>query len=123
MPEWKGIYGDLFWTPLAFKSLLQLRECVPERHFLLFSQGIPPEIFLMKQVQIGGSELRTSRLAYGCWRIIPGGKAIEVTPDREQGARKAILAALDAGYTMFDHADIYSDGLGEWVFGRWLRDN
>ena len=77
----------------------------------------------MKQVQIGGTELRTSRLAYGCWRIIPGGKAIEVTPDREQGARKSILAAYEAGYTMFDHADIYSDGLGEWVFGRLLRDN
>jgi len=77
----------------------------------------------MKQVQIGGSDLRSSRLAYGCWRIIPGGKAVEVTPDREQGARKAILAAYEAGYTLFDHADIYSDGLGEWVFGRWLRDN
>lgn len=82
-----------------------------------------PEIFAMQQVQIGGSELRASRLAYGCWRIIAGGKAIEVTPDREQAARKSIMTAFDAGYTLFDHADIYSDGLGEWVFGRLLRDN
>ena len=77
----------------------------------------------MQQVQIGDSDLRASRLAYGCWRIIAGGKAVEVTPDRENAARKAIMAAVDAGYTMFDHADIYSDGLGEWVFGRVLRDN
>src|SRR5688572_549794 len=77
----------------------------------------------MQQVQIGTSELRASRLVYGCWRIIASGKAVEVTPDRENAARKAILAAVDAGYTMFDHADIYSDGLGEWVFGRLLRDN
>ena len=77
----------------------------------------------MEQVQIGDSDLRASRLAYGCWRIIAGGKAVEVTPDRENAARKAIMAAVDAGYTMFDHADIYSDGLGEWVFGRVLRDN
>ncbi|HVK58003.1 MAG TPA: aldo/keto reductase [Candidatus Kapabacteria bacterium] len=77
----------------------------------------------MQQVQIGDSELRSSRLAYGCWRIIPGGKAVEVTPDREGMARKAVLAAVDAGYTLFDHADIYSDGLGEWVFGRILREN
>lgn len=77
----------------------------------------------MQEVQIGGSDLRTSRLVYGCWRIIAGGKAVEVTPDREQAARKAILAAHEAGYTMFDHADIYSDGLGEWVFGRLLRDS
>jgi predicted oxidoreductase len=90
---------------------------------LLFGGVFLPEIFLMEQVQMGESELRTSRLAYGCWRIMPGGKAIEVTPDREEAARKAILAAYDAGYTMFDHADIYSDGLGEWVFGRVLRDN
>jgi predicted oxidoreductase len=48
---------------------------------------------------------------------------VEVTPDRESSARKAILAAFDSGYTLFDHADIYSDGLGEWVFGRLLRDN
>lgn len=77
----------------------------------------------MQQVQIGESDLRVSRLAYGCWRIIAGGKAVEVTPDREKSARKAILAAVDAGYTLFDHADIYSDGLGEWVFGRLLREN
>lgn len=76
----------------------------------------------MQQVQIGGSELRTSRLAYGCWRIIASGKAVEVTPDREQAARKAILSAYDSGYTLFDHADIYSDGLGEWVFGRLLKE-
>jgi predicted oxidoreductase len=48
---------------------------------------------------------------------------VEVTPEREVDARKAILAAFDAGYTLFDHADIYSDGLGEWVFGRVLREN
>jgi predicted oxidoreductase len=67
--------------------------------------------------------LECSRLVYGCWRIISGGKPVEVTPERENDARKAITAAYDAGYTLFDHADIYSDGLGEWVFGRWLREN
>ena len=49
----------------------------------------------MQQVQIGASDLRASRLAYGCWRIIAGGKAVEVTPVREGAARKAILAAVD----------------------------
>jgi len=76
----------------------------------------------MKQIQLPGSELRCSRLAYGCWRIIAAGKAVEVTPEREDDARRAILAAADNGYTLFDHADIYSDGLAEWVFGRLLRD-
>jgi predicted oxidoreductase len=76
----------------------------------------------MQQIQLHGSELRCSRLAYGCWRIIAAGKAVEVTPEREGDARKAILAAYDSGYTLFDHADIYSDGLAEWVFGRLLRE-
>lgn len=76
----------------------------------------------MQQIQLSTSELRSSRLAYGCWRIIAAGKAVEVTPDREAEARKAILAAYDAGYTLFDHADIYSDGLSEWVFGRLLKE-
>lgn len=76
----------------------------------------------MQQVQLQGSELRSSRLAYGCWRIIAAGKAVEVTPEREEDARKAILAAYDSGYTLFDHADIYSDGLAEWIFGRLLRE-
>jgi len=76
----------------------------------------------MQQVQLHGTELRCSRLAYGCWRIIAAGKAVELTPDREEDARKAILAAYDSGYTLFDHADVYSDGLAEWVFGRLLRE-
>jgi predicted oxidoreductase len=76
----------------------------------------------MQQIQLRGTQLSSSRLAYGCWRIIAGGKAVEVTPEREADARKAILAAYEAGYTLFDHADIYSDGLGEWVFGRILKE-
>jgi predicted oxidoreductase len=77
----------------------------------------------MQQVQLKSSDLKCSRLAYGCWRIIAAGKAVEVTPEREAEARKSIMAAYDAGFTLFDHADIYSDGLGEWVFGRVLKAN
>ena len=58
----------------------------------------------MEQIQLPGSELRSSRLGFGCWRIIAAGKAVEVTPEREDDARKAILAAYDSGYTLFDHA-------------------
>jgi predicted oxidoreductase len=109
-------FVEICWVPGDCENWI-------ERYFSLFSWGILPSSFFMQQVELGGNALRSSRLAYGCWRIMPGGKAVEVTPDREQGARKAILAAYDAGYTMFDHADIYSDGLGEWVFGRVLKEN
>ena len=40
--------------------------------------------------------------------------------DREKGKR-AVLAAVDAGYTLFDHADIYGGGECESLFGEVLR--
>jgi predicted oxidoreductase len=70
----------------------------------------------MQSIQIGSSPLKTSRLAYGCWRI---------AETEEQGrtlGRAAVLAAFDAGYTLFDHADIYCGGRAESAFGAVLRD-
>lgn len=43
------------------------------------------------------------------------------TADREKGKR-AVLAAVDAGYTLFDHADIYGSGACESLFGEVLRE-
>ena len=57
--------------------------------------------------------LTTSRLAYGCMTL--GGL------DRA-GAQAAVDAALDAGVTLFDHADIYARGESEAAFGRLLAD-
>jgi len=69
----------------------------------------------MKTIPIGGSPLRSSRLAYGCWRI--------AERDAAPGSgRRAVLAAVDAGYTLFDHADIYCDGEAEKVFGQVLKE-
>jgi predicted oxidoreductase len=46
----------------------------------------------------------------------------KLTPQLESAGRAAILAAYEAGYTHFDHADIYGNGLCEEIFGRVLRD-
>ena len=70
----------------------------------------------MKTILLGKSSLRSSRLAYGCWRIAPTEEA-----GRTLG-RTAILAAYEAGYTLFDHADIYCDGRAEQAFGAVLRE-
>lgn len=59
------------------------------------------------------SSIQPSRLAYGCMRI---------AEDRERGKR-AVRAAIDAGYTLFDHADIYGDGQSEYIFGAVLRES
>ncbi len=65
----------------------------------------------MKTTPLAG--LRTSRLAYGCMTL--GGL------DRAD-AQAALDAALDAGLTLFDHADIYSGGRSESLFGEILAD-
>lgn len=76
----------------------------------------------MQTVLIGKSSLRASRLAYGCWRIAGTWDPAEVTPEMEAKGRAAVLAAVDAGYTLFDLADIYCHGVCESVLGRILAD-
>ncbi len=70
----------------------------------------------MKISTLGKSKLRASRLAYGCWRIA------ETEEMGRTSGRAAILAAFEAGYTLFDHADLYCDGRAESAFGSVLRD-
>ncbi len=77
----------------------------------------------MKTQTIGVSSLVTTRLAYGCMRYVGTWNPSEITPEREDQARKAIASALDAGYTLFDHADIYCRGGCERVFGDFLAEN
>ena len=76
----------------------------------------------MKTQALGKSSLRSSRLAYGCMRISGTAGRDRLTPELESAARRAVLAAYEAGYTQFDHADIYGDGRCEEIFGRVLKD-
>lgn len=75
----------------------------------------------MKKVPLGQSTLLSSRLAYGCWRLAGTWDSAAVTPDAIDRGREAVLAAFDAGYTLFDHADIYCDGVSETIFGKVLK--
>ena len=66
--------------------------------------------------------MECSRLAYGCWRITGVITHPPIDNEHEKKGHEAVIAAYEAGYTMFDLADIYSAGLAEEVFGRTLRD-
>jgi len=77
----------------------------------------------METVSLGTSQLQTSRLAYGCWRIAGTWNPAEVTPEKDDVGRRAVAAALEAGYTMFDHADIYCRGHAETLFGQVINAN
>ena len=72
----------------------------------------------MQTITLGNSDLESSRLVYGCMRIAGDGSK----DDREKGKR-AVHAAIEAGYTQFDQADIYSSGRCEELLGEVLRES
>lgn len=63
---------------------------------------------------LGRSGLVISEIAYGNW--ITHGSQVE-----EDAAQACIKAALDAGITTFDTADVYARGAAEEVLGRGLK--
>jgi predicted oxidoreductase len=76
----------------------------------------------VKTQTLGRSTLTSSRLAYGCMRINAGQSRDRLTPEQEAAGRRAIVTAYEAGYTHFDHADIYGNGVCEEIFGRVLAE-
>src|SRR5664280_427834 len=62
---------------------------------------------IMQTIPLGVSTLTSSRLAYGCCRA---------------AGRRAIIAAYEAGYTLFDNADIYCQGEAERILGDVLKE-
>jgi predicted oxidoreductase len=76
----------------------------------------------MKSQKIGKSKFVSSRLAYGCMRVAGVWDPAKVTPELEAQGKKAIVAAYEAGYTFFDHADIYCGGACETIFGKVLKE-
>jgi len=73
----------------------------------------------MKSVSL--SSLKVSRMAYGCWRVAGTWDPSKVTPAAQASGRKAILAAYEAGFTLFDQADIYCHGETEKILGQVLK--
>jgi predicted oxidoreductase len=77
---------------------------------------------MMQSIPLGVSSLSSSRLAYGCWRVAGTWNPAEVTPESRAAGRRAIIAAYEAGYTLFDNADIYCLGEAERILGAVLKE-
>lgn len=77
----------------------------------------------MKTQFLGTSGIETTRLAYGCMRISGTWERSEVDAEAIKRGKASISAAVDAGYTFFDHADIYGDTTCESIFGEALKEN
>ncbi|AXK62000.1 aldo/keto reductase [Burkholderia sp. IDO3] len=74
----------------------------------------------MEYVRLGTSGMKVSRLCLGCMTY--GDPAWRPWVATERDALPFIRAALDAGVTFFDTADIYSNGESERILGRALCD-
>ena len=72
----------------------------------------------MQTVSLGNSGIKVSRLIYGCMRIFGDGSS-----EARTRGRRAVQTAVDAGYDVFDHADIYGDGSCETLFGELLGES
>ncbi|TQJ46470.1 aldo/keto reductase [Streptomyces sp. SLBN-115] len=66
------------------------------------------------------TDIRDVRLLYGCMGLGGGWDRQPWTAADVTHAEAAVQAALDAGFTAFDHADIYRHGKSESVFGEVL---
>jgi predicted oxidoreductase len=75
----------------------------------------------MQKTQLGNSTLKVSRLAYGCWRIAGTWDRSHVKPPGRAGGIQALINAHESGFTFFDLADIYCDGVSEEIFGEARR--
>jgi predicted oxidoreductase len=76
----------------------------------------------MQTISFGHTPLKTSRLAYGCWRVAGSWEQGKVTAESRKAGRHAIAAAYDAGYTLFDTANIYCGGETEEILSAALRE-
>lgn len=75
----------------------------------------------MKTQPIAQTDLVASTLIFGCMRIGGPWDYTPMLPATVESATRSVKAGLDAGYTFFDHADIYCCGKSEQAFGEILK--
>ncbi len=77
----------------------------------------------MRTFHIYHTDLTLSRIAYGCMNIGGSWDGNPISVDQKSKAVAAVMTAYEQGITLFDHADIYSRGKSEQVFGEILQEH
>ena len=75
----------------------------------------------MKRYRIPHTDLTASRIAYGCMNIGGRWDNAPLTKEERLAAVAVVMAAYEAGITLFDHADLYMRGKSELAFAEALR--
>ena len=76
----------------------------------------------MKKLPINENGLNASQLVFGCMGLGGGWDRSPFEPEHVKQAHEAVEAAIEAKINMFDHADIYTLGKAEKVFGQVLKE-
>ncbi|GAB6900535.1 aldo/keto reductase [Kineosporia succinea] len=76
----------------------------------------------MDYVKLGSTGLEVSRLALGCMSYGEPARGTHPWTLDEESSRPFLKAALEAGITFFDTANMYSDGTSEEIVGRALAE-
>jgi predicted oxidoreductase len=76
----------------------------------------------METIPLGVSSLKSSRLAFGCWRLAGVRNPADVTAGHRAAGQRAAITAYEAGYTLFDNADVYCRGEAERILGAALKE-
>lgn len=76
----------------------------------------------MKTYILPRTDVKISRLGYGCMNLGGRWDPTPLTRAEKATAVDAVVAAVEAGITLFDHADIYTCGKSEMAFAEvWPR--
>lgn len=73
-------------------------------------------------VRLGRSGVEISPLAVGCMSFGEPDRGTHAWTLDEERSRELVACALELGLNFFDTANVYSDGSGEEILGRALRD-
>jgi len=73
----------------------------------------------MQYAQLGKTDLKVSRICFGCWQLSPSfWGEIPLEPWRQ-----ALGQALNLGVNFIDTADAYGNGFSEEKLGEWMEEN
>ncbi|BBH21997.1 aldo/keto reductase [Paenibacillus baekrokdamisoli] len=77
---------------------------------------------MTKSIPLKLRDINASQLVLGCMRLGGGWDQTPITAEHIKEGHEALDAALEIGINMFDHADIYTKGKAEQVFGEVLKE-
>jgi len=76
----------------------------------------------MEMIKIPNTDLLVSRLIYGCMRIGGDWNSFDYSNEHKEYVYSLLDVLMESGINFYDHADIYTNGKSERLFGEYLKE-